>query len=212
MSRRDPPDPPPPADAWPPEESADRFIRSERFALLVLMVVEHLATRYPRMDFSVAAGTFFEWIDRRVASDPGFFGSGRFPSERSFSSYVHQAVWNAGRLADRQRRRERRGRFEPFPARVDLVSNELGPEYLAVLHDCIDRLSDLEREVFERLTQGEWPDGTDDRAGYIASVLRCSHDDLAAAFESASEKVMDCLGLKDQRGPRRRKGGGRARR
>ena len=62
---------PPRGVSWPPADSA-AFIRTDVFANLMISIITDLAEKYPHMDFADAAASLFTWLDRKVATEPGF--------------------------------------------------------------------------------------------------------------------------------------------
>lgn len=104
---------------WPPAD-ARAFVASEAFVARLQRLCERAASRG---DGDLAAAAFamvLDWLDRRLAREPGFFaspaadGTGpRFESADRWWAYARRAVRHAALEAKRSRRRG--GEIEPLP-------------------------------------------------------------------------------------------------
>src|SRR5262245_10654451 len=89
---------------WPPSGGLE-FARSREFGELLIETGNQLAKKYPRIDFTDAVAHVDQWLDGRLVKEPDFLNLARFPTLSAFRAYVKQAVWNAGRIAARKRKR-----------------------------------------------------------------------------------------------------------
>jgi len=133
---------------WPPPKGKE-FIRSDEFGALLVTLVCRLAANYPEMDFTDAAASVFAWFDKKLSRNRRFINRRRFPTFASFAAYLRQAVWNAARLTERERRRyEHIEAF--FVEGHSIIDREIDPERMAEMHEAIDSLPEPHRTVFDR--------------------------------------------------------------
>lgn len=81
-------------------------MRSEAFATLVESVALALQERQPSLEILAAVGLVWDWFERKVSKDPGFFTrAGRFRRPAALRAYVRQALWRAAANEARRMRR-----------------------------------------------------------------------------------------------------------
>jgi len=131
-------------ESWPPPDSLG-YLHGESFGRLMLDLARQLMGKYRSMDFTDAVGQVYAWLEGKVAEEPDFVTSGKFKSQRAFLGYVKQAMWNAGRLAARKRKRHETLGLLPIEEPVDKrdASAEAAVEFV----EQIDQLPELERKV-----------------------------------------------------------------
>src|SRR6266550_412818 len=163
-----------PRHEWPPENGKD-FVRSEPFGFMLVELTSHLASRYPEMDFTDAVAQVFVWFDYKLSENRRFINSRRFPSIEAFQAYLRQAVWNAGVMA--MRRRRRREAVEALPVDQAIVSTEMAVEERIELIEMVDGLPEPHKSVFERFFFGE------EDLAMIASILDLTEDQADELYE-----------------------------
>ena len=174
-------------NGWPPKDGK-RFIREEHFGQLLLDIVDRLSHQYPLMDFTDAVAHVFSWFDRKLVAEPTFINVGRFPSLSAFKAYLRQAVWNAGRLAERQR--DRRERVGPLPVDKAIVTSDSRPEDMAALREAVDALDEPHRTVFSEFFFHER------ELADIANIYggRFNVDELTAIYKEAIDLLAKRMG------------------
>lgn len=165
---------------WPPENGKE-YIKSDAFGCLLVSLVSELAQRYSHMDFTDAVAMVFAWFDQKLTKNRRFINKRRYPSEKAFIAYLKQAIWNAARLTERQRVRERQ--IQAFSADQVLSYEEASPEELTKLHEIVERLTDPHKTVFQRFFFEE------DDPTMIASILNMSESQVHSLFEEATDML-----------------------
>ncbi len=165
---------------WPPKDGK-KFIRSEGFGLMLVELTTDLASRYPRLDFSDAVAHVFAWFDRKLSKNRRFINTRRFPTVAAFKAYLRQAVWNAARLAMRQRRQ--REAIEALPIDQPIVSKEMRPDDRLQLIEMVEGLPEPHKTVFHKFFFDE------ENLAMIASILNLTE----ARVEQLYEEAVDML-------------------
>ena len=169
---------------WPPDDG-EAFIRTERFGALLVDLVVHLAQKYPRMDFADAVAKVFTWLDTKLVADPQFINSLRFPRPESFVAYLRQAVWNAARLAERERRRH--NEIKALPRGQDMIVREVSPEELSELIEAVESLLEPHKTVFHQYFFDEVPFSA------IASIYNLTEEDVRDKYIEAVDMLRERL-------------------
>jgi len=166
---------------WPPPKGKE-FIRSNEFGVLLVALVSRLAANYPEMDFTDAAAGVFAWFDKKLSRNRRFINRRRFPTFASFAAYLRQAVWNAARLTDRERRRHEH--LEAlFIEDHSIIDREIDPERMAELHEAIDSIPEPHRIVFDRYFFDEEDLST------IASIYNLSEERAQTLYTEAIDML-----------------------
>jgi hypothetical protein len=143
------------------------------------------------MDFTDAVATAFVWFERRGEADNAFLRSGRFPTISAFRAYVRQALWNAARAAERNRKA--RKELSPPADESEFVSPGISPVWLAAFHECRDRLPEPYRRVFELMQDDDDPPGGLTRDTWAASVLGADADWIDHVYGEACSRIRQCM-------------------
>ena len=170
----------PSASDWPPRDGRS-FIESPSFGNLLVKITNELASTYPQMDFTDAIAHVFTWFDRKLKSNRRFVNARRFRTHGAFVAYVRQALWNAGRMAERQRQR-----FEPIealPANRPITTWGTNPEDLVVLMEAVESLPEPQKTVFQRLFIEE------EAETVVAQALGCSQRRICMLYEEAVDMI-----------------------
>ena len=166
---------------WPPHNGGE-FIRSEAFGQMVLSVVKKLAKRYPKMDFTYAAASTFEWFDVRLSKDSSFISSTRFPTEEAFKAYTRQALWRASQLTERQRRSYMVRTERTVAERI--APNQATPLELESTREAVMLLPEPHRTIFLRvLLYGENP-------STVADALKLTPQIVMKLYEDAIDLLL----------------------
>lgn len=176
-------DSPSPTD-WPPLDGRS-FVLSEEFGLTLVDLVGRLASNYPHMDFSDAVANVFEWFDGRLRDDPMFLGPPRFPTREAFLAYLRQAVWNAARLTERQRKRHHF--VTALPRNQAIIVREIDPEECAELLDAVEHLEEPHKTVFHRYFFDE------EDLGVLASAYDLTEDEIYDLYTEAIDVLRAML-------------------
>jgi hypothetical protein len=168
-------------EPWPPTDGR-AFICSDSFGRLLLRLTSELAARYTAMDFTDAVAHVFVWFDQKLEAEPHFISDRRFPTLGAFSAYLRQAIWNAARLAERERRR--RERIQALPADRPIVCEEPSPQELAALLETVDRLPEPHRTIFDKIFFEE-----DKSVAMLAAVLARSDEEIVSIYEEAIDML-----------------------
>jgi hypothetical protein len=165
---------------WPPEDGRE-FIRSNAFGEMLLELASTLAAREKSLDFSDAVAQVFVWFDRTLSRNRRFINERRFPSRDSFKAYLKQALYNAGLLAERRRRRE--GFIEELSDDLPIASTAMGPEQRVEFLDLLDSLPEPHKTIFYRLAfENEDP-------ALVASIHDLSEEEVYRLYEEAVDMV-----------------------
>lgn len=191
---------PPRGVSWPPADSA-AFIRTDVFANLMISIITDLAEKYPHMDFADAAASLFTWLDRKVATEPGFISIERFPRPSAFRAYLRAGAWNVARLTARQRKRE--AQISELGPNFEPVSREAGPEIIAMIQECKDKLPVRQRRIYELFVQEEIPEAFHcNRLPYVTSIIQGEQEELTERdvlkhYDEACTAIIACINGKD---------------
>ncbi len=166
--------------SWPPENGKD-FIRSDDFGRMIVGLTRDLAARYPTMDFTDGVAHVFVWFDAKLSKNRRFINPRRFPTNQSFQAYLRQAVWNAARLATRQRRR--REDIEALPVDRPIISAQMGPEIRVQLLEMVERLPEPHKTVFHKFFLDE------EDLAMIASILGLTEEEVHRLYEEAVDML-----------------------
>jgi hypothetical protein len=168
------------SEEWPPSDGGD-FIRSDEFARTLVDLAVYLGRRYPHMDFTDAVAHVFAWFDGKLAKDSDFISRERFRTRNAFLAYLRQALWNAGRLAER--RRKQRKKIESLPTDEQIVDRRLSPEEIAYLIEKKEALPEPHRTVLWRLFFEE------DDPPMIAATLGLTVEEVLRIYEEALDML-----------------------
>lgn len=165
---------------WPPPDGRE-YVQSEEFGSSLLNIAERLTESYRHMDFTDAVSQLFTWFEARLNQEPDFINERRFPTVGSFTAYLRQAMWNAGRLAERKR--ATRHRIEALSAARPIVSREMGPDMRDQLLDAIERLPEPMKTIFTKAVFEEEDMQT------IASIYDLSLEEVMELYIQALDEI-----------------------
>lgn len=174
------------SDQWPPEDGKE-FIRSDEFGNMVLKWCEELAVRYTKMEFTDAASHVYTWFDGKLKINRRFINSRRFRTKAAFVDYLRQCVWNAARLAARQRSSRERNIVEV--PQQEAINKELSPDQLTPVFDAIDRLDFVKKTIVESIFFH------DKSPELVADSLQISVDDVYLLYEEAIDELGNVIDL-----------------
>jgi hypothetical protein len=170
MSRRD--------SSWPPDGPS--YIRTEEFGQLLISIALDLQSRYSTMDFADAVALVFTWFDQKLENNRDFISRTRFPTPSAFRAYLRQAMWNAARVAERERKRHER----LIALRIDRATEEPPTaEEVAILHEYVGRLPERHKAVFEGIFMNET------EPHILAGLLGLSEDEIENVYEEAIDML-----------------------
>jgi hypothetical protein len=172
-------------EEWPPTGGKD-FIRSDEFGRMLLKVVSDLSARYPQIDFTDAVAHVFAWFDRKLSKNRRYINSRRFANKSSFLAYLRQSVWNAGRIAARQRQRSQQ--VEALPADRPIVADKISQEELDTLLSKVESLPEPHKSVFERRFFEE------DSSQWIASCTGRTEEEVESLYTEAIDLLICTCG------------------
>ena len=167
---------------WPPSDGKE-FICSEAFGHMLMGLVVQLARRYPKMDFTDAVAQVFAWFDRKLSDNRRFINERRFPSVNTFMAYLKQALWNAARLTERERRRHEH--IEALAVERQIVIEEVSPEDIANLIEIVEVLPEPHKTVFQRIFFDE------ENLSMIASILDLTQVRVIKLYEDAVDMLVE---------------------
>jgi len=167
---------------WPPADGR-KFIHSDLFGKMLVGLVSELAKSYPNMDFTDAVANVFTWFDRKLSRNRRFINPRRFPTVASFVAYLRQAVWNAARLTERERRRDKR--IEAPRDDRPIVIREMTPEERAELLEVVEALPEPHKTVFHRFFFDE------EDLSVLASTYSLSEEQVRRVYEEAVDMLAE---------------------
>jgi hypothetical protein len=170
-----------PPEKWPPTDSSE-YIHGESFGRLMLDVAKQLMGRYRSMDFTDAVAQVYAWLDGRVEREPDFVSGGRFKSQAAFVAYVKQAMWNAGRLAARKRKRQESLGILSIEDAMDPL--DVNAEAAGAMVDQLDQLPELQHKVLYHYLLKE------KTVEQVAATLGLSLKMTVALYEKALSAVI----------------------
>lgn len=169
---------------WPPSDGK-KFIRSDAFGELLILLVNQLTKRYPKMDFTDAVAQVFAWFDRKLSRNRRFINRRRFPSVNGFMAYLKQSLWNAARLSERERRR--REYIEALVVEQQIVPQKASAEDIATLAEMVETLPEPNKTVFHRVFFDE------EDLSMIASALDLTEQIVFKLYEDALDMLVKQL-------------------
>ena len=169
---------------WPPENGLS-FIRSNEFGNIVLAWCNELTERYPKKDFTDAASHVFDWFDRKLKKNRRFINSRRFHTKHAFVAYIRQCVWNAARLAERQRKR--RDEILALPVDEPIADSDLSLEQIDELLDAISQLPLPHKDILEKMIFDEY------KVEMLAKIYNVSESQVQEWYEEAIDMLSDLI-------------------